>query len=263
MFGWFNRKRANSVTPQVAFPDNSVIASQSAYQEWMDSPSPMDSIANFYALSKPGVSYVPRRVLSQDINLRTHSPFQCPSCATPLTESNVDDLVCTLTTTCINWHRIPALYSARLNILPSSVPALDAGNIAGAKWFHASASPTWDQDVVNGDGFIAHIGTYASAQRRALDFAMDNNVKDGIYMYEVTVSPRAEIDPVVFPDLEIDWDFAQNYYQGDVTRYLNRHEDAGSISLMVTNLSVITVRKVAVLNFSVFGEATTKKLIAA
>lgn len=104
-------------------------------------------------------------------------------------------------------------------------------------WYHATNDENWPKDNKNprqGDVWLAHIGSKESALDRAAHQGYSS-------IYKLTIDPETHWSPHVTDDWnewptvleELDMEIYHKF--SEVTRYVNRYEIPGSISLLVAS----------------------------
>lgn len=124
-------------------------------------------------------------------------------------------------------------------MLNSNVPLLDGEAVKTVTWFHTTGRENWLEAATSGESVpYVHVGSLTAAMERAdaLHFSNRHSVNP-VYLWEVTVKMDAVIADDILMD-EDDWckfvtDCSRKHVGGDVQRYLNTREGAGSISLMI------------------------------
>lgn len=119
-------------------------------------------------------------------------------------------------------------------------------------WYHATASEDWFNAITNANPLpMVHIGTKFAAESRA------RVMRDSIphrgkqwWIYQLSIKPGTDIAPLVLDDFNGDApetsDQAEQhllYAENGVTRYLNRYESVGSISLLANPHCLVVVDK--------------------
>jgi hypothetical protein len=191
------------------------------------------------------------------------SGLVCPRCRYNLTHSEATAPVAACPSC---KRRTPGHDSYNLRVIAEQASFLDAENIRTTRWFHATDVENWhetvtaidaseevrsfqgDEEFVPGDySLMVHLGTVDAALHRALDViacGADNAAARTWYIHEIVLNEDADIAPTICED---DNDVAP-YYAIDcgdnnifgttgysatgITRYLNRYEAPGSISLL-------------------------------
>lgn len=124
-------------------------------------------------------------------------------------------------------------------------------------WYHTSANENWPTPIqglgwgrVTDGEFVAHVGTLQAALDRC---SYSERTFQPTFLYHLKLSAKARWSPKILLD--------ENYWPtsvpelkrapeffGDVTRYVNRYEDPGSISLLVRT-GIIEVVKTEVIDW--------------
>lgn len=179
------------------------------------------------------------------------SGLACEKCHKHFGDEQENDLLTEYCTECEHCGAFVDAGNARLAILPRYQYLL---NLTSARkvqyWYHATDSQTWPKPVKTkwfGDGkpFYAHIGSEESALDRAR--CMSYNT-----LYKVKINSKASWSPYVVDDDNY-WPTQphknseeENLLFDDVTRYVNRYEIPGSMSLLVVSsmIEVVEVTKI-------------------
>lgn len=138
-------------------------------------------------------------------------------------------------------------------LLPSSAPLLEKEAVKNVHWFHATAREDWMHAVTSGELIpYVHVGSRESALERAAQeyFTNTHSFTPSIYLWEVSIRPEAVIADDILND-EDNWcrtvtQCAREHIGGDVQRYLNKRESAGSISLMLDPRTLLAVQMVQI-----------------
>lgn len=179
------------------------------------------------------------------------SALSCCSCGEHLT---LDEVRTALTCygiehTCGGYTDMDAM---GLTILPRYWQFLRAPRTRDALWYHATAIENWADAILdNPEEILVHVGSLESATARA---GMGSR---GQYMNVLRIKSGFEIAPSVVGDINRwpetyretqrivksqFWRHEQNYMNfSDVTRYVNRYEIPGSISLLMRASAVDVV----------------------
>jgi hypothetical protein len=141
-------------------------------------------------------------------------------------------------------------------VLPSAIKFFDKDTVRQEKWYHATASNDWHERVKEGreDGndndtpAIVHLGTLDAALARAkwmTEFEMPSE-KLTWTIHEVVLDPDLPIADEVISDDDFEprnvaaARINPRYEAEGATRYVNRYEEVGSISLAI-NAAKLTV----------------------
>lgn len=164
------------------------------------------------------------------------SGLACPRCKEHLTKYEEEML---LTYYLIDHNCGKEIYieDAKVRILPRYQHLLDLNRAHNQPfWYHATNISNWPTNVTDkpDDSWLAHIGSKESALDRAKS-------RDYTHMFKVKIDPSANWSPYVTDDWnewpETGYDLWKEVYQkfSEVTRYVNRYEIPGSISLLVAS----------------------------
>lgn len=106
--------------------------------------------------------------------------------------------------------------------------ALEQANVPRMLWYHATIMDDWHEAILRGALGPAHV--HVGGEMAALDRGVSIYHGGACHLYVVEVLPDATVDGEVLPDGEENFEPTGDE---DVTRYVNRFEDVGSISLAV------------------------------
>jgi len=153
---------------------------------------------------------------------------------------------------CLGCGREIATAVMGIKVHPDSQKFLNASAVRSSLWHHATYRSNWyvgldEYSREAGEDILIHLGTREASLDRARTLL-------GKTLYTVKINPEATISPYVVEDdntwpegtgdLSVEgW----NGYFGDVTRYVNRYEMPGSISLIV-NYKMISIVEVETLD---------------
>lgn len=165
------------------------------------------------------------------------STVRCPYCKMGVTRAQKQKLLEQGSIYCMNLScdgYLFGLEDADIAVLPGSAKFFDANAVRSASWYHATYMEDWMGAVFSNaveDFPILHIGT----RNAALDRAKHQGYS---YLYRIKVDEDTTIHPQVVDDATTSWDdLAVNYPHG-ITRYVNRWESPGSISLLAHPLAI-------------------------
>lgn len=187
--------------------------------------------------------------------------FRCPRCNNLLTASQTKRL--------LKWNWVLEgdacrtcglkdidIYSVGVDILPSSERFFVDETVYKTLWHHTTARKNWIHDVLtHHDKPAVHLGTYYAARARAVD-TRDDYREDMKWRYVVRLDRDATIDPVVQNDID-EWGISYEEYNYDITRYINRFESPGSVSLLVNPRKIKIVKRIEVTEREMRGNSTT------
>lgn len=158
-------------------------------------------------------------------------------------------------------------------------PALTPADVTGMYWYHTSTHANWPDtnfdpiaslteetkarmESMTGPGAVArwaarqkrkalHIGTYEAAIENTLRRMRDQSSESSdFYLYRVQLDPQCRVAEGVHPeptDFVGDTDLASVAgSQVDLYRYINVHEDPGSISAAITNRAIGSVQRLTI-----------------
>lgn len=134
-----------------------------------------------------------------------------------------------------------------LMVLPSSSPLLYKDEVKQRTWFHTTTVPDW-LSIVTGIEAYVHLGSFEAAMERATDkdFNLKRKNAGQCFRWELALRPETMVADGVMQDdnqwLKYVTDCSRKHLGGDVQRYLNKYESAGSISLLADPRMVEVVR---------------------
>jgi hypothetical protein len=138
-----------------------------------------------------------------------------------------------------------------------AVRFFDENEVRAADWFHVSTKPDWFESINaydSADKPFVHVGSHTASVSRLLTLvAVKKDESVPLFMYRLRVKPDVPIAPSVYNDDDADApatireahariaameqapDEMHTIYAVDgINRYVNRFEDPGSVSLMLT-----------------------------
>jgi hypothetical protein len=133
---------------------------------------------------------------------------------------------------------------AEVAVLPSSIQYFDKDTVRSSLWYHATATSDWHNNVNTGEDettAIVHLGTLESAIARAkwINEFEEPGEEHEWTIHVVSLEPNIPIaDEVIadddFEPLNVAKARTNPRYEADgATRYVNRYEETGSISLAI------------------------------
>lgn len=179
------------------------------------------------------------------------SALRCPGCKAHLDQAEESDLLTSyyMTHTCGKYF---GAEDADLTVRPDYQKYM---NIRSTRqeifWYHASDLPDWDTKILRyDDPLMVHIGSKHSALDRA-------RYVGAHYLYKLQLKKEYKISPTVVDDYNYwpdhlsetkvpgeNYDFSKF---SDITRYVNRYEIPGSVSLLA-RADAVAVSSVSVLD---------------
>jgi hypothetical protein len=178
------------------------------------------------------------RAVTVQIVPKGFSGAHCGSCGAYFTESDMDEVASHGSKKCTQCDEKQEAWQLARNVdlKESAVPHLTEEGVKAAVWYHSTNRADWATTVTNPNkkDMMVHVGTSTAALHRANHVDDDVNGNSDLYLYEVRVKPEAQFNPIVKKDLgkHVKSDSLRGLgEQNKVTRYLNSHEDPGSISL--------------------------------
>lgn len=178
-----------------------------------------------------------RSRMSLDLENLGLSGMACTKCKKHLTQSEEIDI---LTNYFLDHECGKELYleEVKVKVLPRYQHLLNLEKAQNQPyWYHATNISEWPTGLSSTPEYnwLAHIGSKESALDRA------STQKGYTIMYTVTIDPDAYWSPCVtddwneWPTIEQDLDNEVYHNFSEVTRYVNRYEIPGSISLLVAS----------------------------
>lgn len=178
---------------------------------------------------------------------KDETDFACPKCSKTLSREEgkrLDD-----------WDSFPCqcgytlnLFDTEIEVLvqPKDASLLDKSEVRQRTWFHSTSSPDWLEQVTAA-GKYAHVGSLEAATDRATVKSQNKDANEQkTYLWELRVKPEAVIAGDLMRD-DSDWletvsPCSKDHLGGDVQRYINKFESAGSISLLIDPRQMEAVR---------------------
>lgn len=112
-------------------------------------------------------------------------------------------------------------------------------------WYHSTSIPDWDEKIKT-SGVPVHLGNETTAHEVCANHHYDGGPKE-YYLYKVMLNPFASISNVVCHDMANDWSENMDQFEsradGDLVRYVNTYENAGTVSLIGNPKKFIIVGK--------------------
>lgn len=185
----------------------------------------------------------------------------CPECKEPMTEKEWENQRedAAMGMECMNCHQIDfyddgELYeftprTATIGAIAASKRFLKEGAVPKKTWFHATTRENWFEDINSEvEPLIVHIGLKSTAMARASDILATSG--GTYYLWEVRLAKTAKVNPNILDDnnhwpifvgeMDDKYDGYSDDYE--VTRYLNRWETPGALSLLVQAGALEVVR---------------------
>lgn len=214
--------------------------------------------SDFKALSCNGCNSGPHSSISKafpkpmdpTLDESEFSAFYCSSCERPLLKISERDFQDdNVGYECACGKRM-SIYTPgyEVAVLDSNAPLLDGEAVKTVTWFHSTGRKDWLDAATSGESVpYVHLGSLTAAMERAdnLHFSNRHSVNP-VYLWEVTVATDAVVAEDILMD-EDNWckyvtDCTRNHVGGDVQRYLNTREGAGSISLMIDPRMLVSTK---------------------
>ena len=112
-------------------------------------------------------------------------------------------------------------------------------------WYHSTSVPNWDETIKTA-GVPVHLGNETTAHEVSANHHYDGGPKE-YFIYKVMLNPFASISDVVCQDLSNDWSETMDQFNsradGDLVRYVNTYENAGTVSLIGNPKKFIIIGK--------------------
>ena len=171
----------------------------------------------------------------------------CPACKSFFTAAELEDMCtsagkATGVINCLYCGTKSTPRTAGLSIRQDSTHLLDETAVVNEFWYHATLMDNWHNKLLRMDSMpLVHLGTFDAALARAKDLSSyipDNPLWN---VYQVKISTDAAISPVIIDDDDTEAPSTEQknkkfrsmgYQLNGVTRYVNRFESEGSISLI-------------------------------
>jgi len=168
--------------------------------------------------------------------------IQCNHCSINFTDPDeLSDLISNKSVKCSNCKNHTDITSVRVELTPSnpSYKFLDVEEVRKATWYHATVNSEWLEDL--DEDFEVHLGTENAAFDRAItNYAPHNDYKESFFLYEVRIKPDSLISEEIKKD-ENEESISDD--KENIIRYINRWEDAASISLAAPSNQIEIIGK--------------------
>lgn len=185
------------------------------------------------------------------------SAFVCPICDRAMNDREAQRLRDWMDAPCGGCGHVFDMDNIALNVSPLSAPLLDKNEVKQRTWFHATNVQDWLSAVTEAKAYV-HLGSRDSALERESDIYHNQSEEwrkenpTTSFLWEITIKPGAVVSDDVMPD-ENKWfstvsDCTTKHLGGDVQRYLNRWESAGSISLLADPSQIESVKVTQIRN---------------
>lgn len=113
-------------------------------------------------------------------------------------------------------------------------------------WYHSTSVENWDETIKT-SGVPVHLGNETTAHEVSANHHYNDGGPKKYYMYKVMLNPFASISDVVCEDLVNDWSETMDQFNdvagGDMVRYVNSYENAGTVSLIGNPKKFIIIGK--------------------
>jgi hypothetical protein len=200
-----------------------------------------------YTLRAPGQKKVAR------VAPAGKSAFRCPRCDRHMVRGFGDSGLTLRGFRCPSCSFEAGIEQWEIDIQADNVKYLDDEVAAKAKWYHVTEDPNWGEKMAAyaaGDpqAPAVHVGTKATSLRHAE--LRKFHASKGKYLFEIKLTEGTSFSPHLQEDVDYGWpstvgDFTtedfphvptfeeQGFAPDGATRYLNRFEGAGTISLLL------------------------------
>jgi predicted RNA-binding Zn-ribbon protein involved in translation (DUF1610 family) len=197
------------------------------------------------------ISVIPREetIGGWEIAPEGHTGYGCPFCGTFYTEEQRDAHQDSRSGECIECGNKFESGDALIGVTQEALPFFDDQNVRDSDWYHATVIDDWHGEVIRGIGdgsdegesAMVHLGTLQAALDR-MKFVNDFQNSGQVLhwrVHKIRLEPNIPIHSVVIDD---DHAEPKTVYQADdrddydgdgATRYVNRYESEGTISLTV------------------------------
>lgn len=188
----------------------------------------------------------------------------CPQCRTAITARQEEGFLnhSLRLDPCATCGKVIDNMTGTILVRRDNAMFLDAETARTATWYHATVRENWIDDLmecerraqpypwyVPGETVpMIHVGTRQAAQDRA-ERLMERDQPNRMYMYTVRLRTDAPMSQYVVDDLPSAPDYAgycdgkPEYSKMGATRYVNRYESLGSISLLVNTTALEVVSR--------------------
>lgn len=166
------------------------------------------------------------------------SAYRCDNCGKQMSKQVEEKMLKIYWANC-NWCGKSAEASTtEVLVLPPYQKFLRASEVTTVEWWHATEHKNWYRALVesheaDGAAPYVHVGSYASACALA---DLKHSKGKVWYINRIKIDSRAKVSGTVFDD-ENYWPEDEDDIEGfrgfsEITRYVNRYEIVGSISLL-------------------------------
>lgn len=166
----------------------------------------------------------------------------CPECKAPMSESVWKKVThADMGMKCSNCPNKFTPNSAIIGATAASKRFLKERGVRTKTWFHATVNENWFEAInAEANPLLVHVGLESTAHARGVDIL--DYAGGTYYLWEVRLSKSAQVNPNILDDNnrwplfvgeELDAKYAGYSDDYAVTRYLNRWETPGALSLLV------------------------------
>lgn len=181
-----------------------------------------------------------------------HTGLICPTCDSAMTEAAWEKQItkagyrmtcsaCGVST--VRWMGQLQNYTpdnAEIGVTAESEKFLDVETARTSTWFHATARENWFEGINSKDGLLVHIGMKSTAEARISQLL--HREGGDYYLWEIRLKETAQVNSDILDDKnewpELVGDHFNDDYAGysddyEATRYVNRWETPGALSLLI------------------------------
>jgi len=182
----------------------------------------------------------------------------CPSCSSYFTSVEIDAMYAAIGSytgaiKCLHCGAKSTSETANIGVKQDSVALFDEDVARDTIWYHATLMDSWHKKILSASRVsLVHLGTKDAALDRAKHISEYMNGTGTWTVYSVKIDKDALIAPLVLDDEDEDAPSteensrsfrARGYEVRGVTRYVNRFEAEGSISLLANPRSFCVIGK--------------------
>lgn len=181
-----------------------------------------------------------------------HTGLICPTCDSAMTEAAWEKQInkAGLRMTCsacgvstVRWLGQLKNYTpdnAEIGVTAESEKFLDAETSRTSTWFHATTRENWFEGINESEDLLVHVGMKSTAEARIAQLLREDG--GDYYLWEIRLKETAQVNGAILDDKN-EWpsrigDHFNDDYAGyssdyEATRYVNRWETPGALSLLV------------------------------
>jgi len=180
----------------------------------------------------------------------------CPACHKYFTDSEISSLADSVigNISCNECGFLSTPESSSVSVRHEDRALLDDKTVFDRTWYHATNSKNWYRNIINSREVpLVHLGNLDAAISRQSHIS--NYLTNGSwFIFELGIKPTAKISPFVLDDHNDDAPrnglknkkfMTMGYQLNGVTRYVNRYESEGCISILANpaSLELISVTR--------------------